>query len=64
MSRIDAVFQHDDGYKFNNVYSTANKFLNSVHRLRNAVFLHAVDYERQIVIYPSNLPDYKRNVKH
>jgi hypothetical protein len=64
MARIDAVFQHNDGYKYNLVYSTAKKFLSSVARLRDSVFLHAVDYEKQMVIYPSTLGDYRYNVNH
>lgn len=57
---IDAVFLHEDGYKYNLVYATKNKFLASLNRLRNAVFVDAVDYKEQIVIRPSNLPDYRR----
>jgi hypothetical protein len=56
---IDAVFLHDDGYKYNLIYSTKNKFLASLKRLRNAVFVDAVDYDIQYVIRPSNLPDYR-----
>jgi hypothetical protein len=64
MARIDAVFQHNDGYKYNLVYSTAKKFLSSVSRLRDAVFLHAVDYEKQMVIHPSDLADYRWKINH
>lgn len=55
---IDAVFEHVEGYKFNEVYLNKRKFLTCLKRIRNAAFLHAVDYETQYVVYPSNLPDY------
>lgn len=58
---IDAVFEHEEGYKFNEVYLSKRKFLSAVRRIRNAVFLHAVDYETQYVVYPSNLPEYSRS---
>lgn len=56
---IDAVFMHDDGYKYNIIYSKKSKFLASLNRLRNAVFVDAVDYDCQYVIRPSNLPEYR-----
>lgn len=57
---VDAVFLHDDGYKYNLVYTSKRKFLSSLNRLRNAVFLDAVDYELGYIVRPSNLPDYRR----
>lgn len=57
---IDAVFEHEDGYKFNIIYSTKRKFLTSLNRLRKATFLEAVDYDLAFIIRPSNLPDYRR----
>lgn len=57
---INAVFLHEEGYKFNLVYATKQRFLSSLRKQRNAVFLNAVDYMEQIVIYPSSLPDYVR----
>lgn len=56
---IDAVFLHEDGYKFNQVYASKRKFLSSLKRERKAVFLNAVDFDKQIVIYPSTLWDYR-----
>lgn len=55
---IDAVFLHEDGYRFNQVYVSKSKFLTSIKRTHNAQFLNAVDLDAQIIIYPSNLPDY------
>ena len=55
---IDAIYLHEDGYKYNLVYATKSKFLSSVRKMRNAVFVNAVDYAQQEIIYPSNLPDY------
>lgn len=56
---INAVFLHEEGYKYNLVYTSKKRFLNSLNKLRNAVFLDAVDYEQQIVVRPSNLPEYR-----
>jgi hypothetical protein len=56
---IDAVFEHEDGYKFNEIFSTARSFLRAL-RKRKTVFIHAVDYDNSYIIYPSNLPDYRR----
>jgi hypothetical protein len=56
---IDAVFLHDEGYRYNLVYKTKNKFLNSVKKLKNASFVNAVDFERQVIITPSSIPDYR-----
>jgi hypothetical protein len=56
---IDAVFLHDEGYRFNLVYSSKRKFLTSIKRERHAVFVEAVDYELQYIVRPSNLPEYR-----
>ena len=56
---IDAVYEHDDGYRFNEVYATKAQFLRALKR-KGATFIHAMDTVLAYVIYPSNLPDYKR----
>lgn len=56
---IHAVYEHEDGYRFEIAYSTKRRFLSSLSRERKAVFLHAVDFDRRIIIYPSNLPEYR-----
>lgn len=61
---IHAVFKHEDGYKFEQVYAGKNpkrSFLASVRRGKNVEFLNAIDTERHVVIYPNTLPDYIRN---
>mgnify|MGYP003554838518 CR=1 FL=1 len=57
---INAVFEHEDGYKFNEVYDTKAQFLRAERR-KGAILVHAIDVDRAYVIYPSNLPDYKRS---
>jgi hypothetical protein len=59
---IDAVFEHQDGYKFNQVYvgkKAKAQFLRSL-RSDKATFVHAMDTDRAVVVYPSNLPEYRR----
>lgn len=56
---IQAVFEHDEGYKFSQAYKTKGRFLSSIKRVRNASFLHAIDYDRRYVVYPSNINQYK-----
>lgn len=58
---IDAVFQSEDGYKYNEVFSKKSKFLSAIKRRTNDTFIHAVDYEAHFIVYPSNLPDYRRS---
>lgn len=55
---IEATFEHDDGYRYIIIYSVKKKFIQSMKRLRHAVFIHAIDYDKQIVVYPSTLPEY------
>lgn len=58
---IDAVFEHKDGYRFNQVYAGKKakaQFLRSL-RSDKAMFIHAMDTDRAVVVYPSNLPDYR-----
>ena len=59
---IDAVFEHEDGYKFNEVYvgPKAKAQFQRALRKKRATFVHAMDTDRAYVIYPSNLPDYLR----
>lgn len=57
---IEALFEHEDGYLFPEVYATKSKFLATLRRgVKNASFLHAIDYDRAIVIRQSNLPEYR-----
>lgn len=56
---IDAVFEHQDGYKFNQIYSKKHIFLRSLGKQRNATFVEAVDYDLGYIIKPSNLPEYR-----
>ena len=58
---INAVFEHEDGYKFNEVYAgkkAKTQFLRSL-RSKRAVFVHAMDTDRAVVIYPSTLYEYR-----
>lgn len=57
---IDAVFEHSDGYKYNEVFATSKQFLSAVRRRDSDMLIHAVDYDKHFIIYPSNLPDYRR----
>ncbi len=59
---VSAVFQHDLGYKWEERYGDKASFLKSLRKLKNAVFLHAVDYEARIVVKPSNLWDYRNKI--
>lgn len=56
---VDAVFLHEDGYKYNQVYLTRAKFLTCLKRLKNASFVNAVDFDLEYIVYPSNLPEYR-----
>ncbi len=56
---IDAVFEHQDGYKFNQIYSKKHIFLRSLNKDRKAVFVSGVDYDLGYIITPSNLPEYR-----
>lgn len=58
---IHAVFQHEDGYKFSQVYAKKSQFLRSLRHGKRVEFLNAMDTDRAVVIYPSTLPDYIRN---
>lgn len=57
--QISAVFEHEQGYKFEERYETKDSFLRALRKLKNAVFLHAVDYHAGIAVRPSTLWDYK-----
>lgn len=57
---IDAVFEHQDGYRFNQIYSKKSAFLRSLNKQRKATFVEAVDYDLGFIVRPSNLPDYRR----
>jgi hypothetical protein len=54
---IRAVFEAD-GIKYEEVFISKKRFLSSISR-RKDLFLHAVDIERGIIVYPSNLPEYR-----
>lgn len=56
---IDAVFLHNDGYKFNQIYSKKHIFLRSLNKQRKATFVEGVDYDLSYIIKPSNLPEYR-----
>lgn len=59
---INAVFEHEDGYKFNQVYGGPKakaQFLRSL-KSKKCALVHAIDTDRAVVIYPSTLPDYRR----
>jgi len=56
---IAAVFEHEDGCRYEQRYANKGTFLRALRRLKKATFLHAVDYERGIAIRPSNLWDYR-----
>jgi hypothetical protein len=57
---IDAVFQHEDGCKYNEVFTKRSKFLSAIKRRSKDVFVHAVDYDKHFIIYPSTIPEYRR----
>lgn len=57
---VHALFEHDDGYKFNQVYASKKQFLASLRRGKKVTFIHAMDTEKAVVIYPSTLYDYKQ----
>lgn len=57
---IHAVFEHEDGYKFSQVYATKTQFLRSLRHGKRVEFCNAMDTDRAVVIYPSNLPEYIR----
>lgn len=58
---INAVFEHKDGYRFNQVYGGKKakaQFLRSL-RSPNATLVHAMDTDRAVVVYPSTLSEYR-----
>lgn len=57
---ISAVFEHEDGYKWEERYKTKETFLRVIRRLKRATFLHAVDYDAGIAIRPSSLWGYRK----
>lgn len=59
---INAVFEHKDGYKFNQVYGGKRAKAQFLRSLRSdaATLVHAMDTDRAVVVYPSTLPDYRR----
>jgi hypothetical protein len=56
---IRAVFETQDFILYEEVFINRKKFLNAVSRRVRDTFKHAIDIERGIVIYPSNLPEYR-----
>lgn len=56
--RISAVFEHEDGYRWEQAYDSKVKFGRAVRSLKRAVWVHAVDYTEGIAIRPSNLWGY------
>lgn len=60
---ISAVFEHKDGYRYEQTYASRKKFLGAVSRLKDATFLHATDYARGVAVWPSNLWDYRNLIK-
>lgn len=58
---INAVFEHEDGYLFNQVYGgkkAKSQFLRSL-RSDKAKLVHAIDTDRAAIIYPSTLYEYR-----
>lgn len=55
---ISAVYEHNDGYKFEERYGDKGSFRRAVKKLKNARFLHAADYDAGIAIYWTNLWGY------
>ena len=58
--RISAVFQHDDGYRWEEVYESKKQLARAIRSLKHAVWLHATDYTDGMAVYPSNLWGYLR----
>lgn len=56
--KISAVFVHEDGYRYEQVYNSKAKFKRAVNNVRNATWLHATDFTDGVAIYPSNLWGY------
>ena len=57
---ISAVYEHNDGYKWEERYADKATFARRVRNIRNAKFLHAADTVAGIAIYPSNIGAYLR----
>ena len=57
---IDAVFRHNDGCVYNELFPSPSSFLRAVRSRKKDELVHAVDYDKAFIIYPSTLPDYKR----
>ena len=57
---ISAVFEHEQGYRFEERYEDKKQFARRIRLLRNATFLHAADTVAGIAVYPSNIGAYLR----
>jgi len=57
---ISAVFEHEQGYRWEESFAEKKTFARRVRTLKNAVFLHAADTVAGIAIYPSNIGAYLR----
>lgn len=56
---VDAVFEHEDGVKYNEVFESSKQFLKAVRSRKTCKLIHAVDYNNHFIIYPSNIPEYR-----
>lgn len=59
--KIEAVYEHDDGYRFVVVYKDKASFKHAIKRTKNCTWLNAVDYTEGVAIYPSNVWSYMRS---
>lgn len=58
---INAVFEHEQGYRYNQVYGDKASFRRALNHLKKAKLLHATDFKAGIAVYPSNVFDYLRS---
>lgn len=59
---IHALFEHEQGYKWEERFTSKSAFKRRLDKLKDATWLHAVDFREGIAVYPSNVYGYLRNM--
>lgn len=59
---IHALFEHEQGYKWEERFTSKKQFKRRLDKLKDATWLHAVDFHEGIAIYPSNIWGYLQSV--
>ena len=60
LNKISVVFEHEDGYRWEQVYSSKAAFKRAISNVKNGTWLHATDFTAGVAIYPSNVWGYLR----